>query len=213
MFAEELRNCLGLQVVTINGVPPKTHFAQVMVEADYRMKLIGIGLERPPVKMASYVEKARLGDVARNAMARWFFVPDYKCIREAEDGLAMELVGDGVKLIGEDEMVTGSGERRKAAGRGNRASHAFVTTFTKKYPELADRSPVYAELRNLIDLAVAAAYIQKQDLYVRADWDMPFFRQRKSVPPRGLQRAKNRRDGRQRYRQGRHAGIPHRRRR
>ena len=35
-----------------------THFAQVMIEADYRMKLIGIGLERPPVKLASYVDKA-----------------------------------------------------------------------------------------------------------------------------------------------------------
>ena len=182
VFAEEMRNRLGLQIVTIQGVPPKSHFAQVLVEADYRMKLIGIGLERPPVKMVSYVEKARLGDVARNAMQRWFFVPDYQCVRESEDGLAMELVGDGVKLIGEDEMVTSSGERKQAAGRGNRASHAFVTGFTKKYPELAERSPVYAELRNLIDLAVAAAYIQKQDLYARADWDMPFLGSEKAFP-------------------------------
>lgn len=181
-YAEQLRNCLGLQVVTINGVPAKTHFAQVLVEADYRMKLIGIGLERPPVKMVSYVEKARFGDVARNAMARWFFVPDYQCIRESEDGLAMEMVGDGVKLIGEDEMVTSSGERKKAGGRGNRASKVFVDSFTKKYPELAERSPVYAELRNLIDLSVAAAYIQKQDLYDRAGWDMPFLGSEKAFP-------------------------------
>ena len=31
----------------------------------------------------------------------------------------MELVGDGVKLVGEDELVTADGER-KQAGRGNR---------------------------------------------------------------------------------------------
>ena len=37
---------------------PKTHFAQVLVEADYRMKLIGIGLEQPPVRMVSYVDRA-----------------------------------------------------------------------------------------------------------------------------------------------------------
>ena len=93
-------------------------------------------------------------------MQRWYFVPDYQCVRQSDDQLAMELVGDGVKLVGEDEFVTGSGQRKTAAGHGNKASQAFVTGFTKKYPELAERSPVYAELRNLIDLAVAAAYIQ-----------------------------------------------------
>ena len=43
-FVELLRNSLGGELVSINGVSPKSHFAQVMVEADYRMKLIGIGL-------------------------------------------------------------------------------------------------------------------------------------------------------------------------
>ena len=61
-FVEALRNSLGYQLVRIDGVAPKTHFAQVMVEADYRMKLIGIGLERPPVRMVSYVDRAKPGD-------------------------------------------------------------------------------------------------------------------------------------------------------
>ena len=40
-----LQNSLGQQRITVNGVSPKSHFAQVMVEADYRMKLIGTGLK------------------------------------------------------------------------------------------------------------------------------------------------------------------------
>ena len=179
VFAEEMRNRLGLQIVTIQGVPPKSHFAQVLVEADYRMKLIGIGLERPPVRMVSFVERADPAQVSRNALFRWFFTPDYQCIRVTEDGLGAELVGDGVKLVGEDEMVTGEGDRR-IASRGNRASQVFVSTFTKKYPELADRSPVYAELRNLVDLAVAAAYIQHEDFYAKTGWSMEFFGDEKS---------------------------------
>jgi hypothetical protein len=166
-----LRTSLGLQEVSINGVSPKTHFAQVMVEADYRMKLIGIGLETPPVRLASYVDRASPSQVSRNALQRWFFTPDYQCVRASEDGLAMELVGDGVKLVGEDEVVT-SGGQRKEASRSNPASQAFVVEFTKRYSELADRSPVYAELRNLIDLAVAAAYIQQEDFYGKAKWPM-----------------------------------------
>ena len=119
-------------------------------------------MERPPVKLVSYVDRAKAGSVSRNALQRWFFVPDYQCVRQSEDELAMELVGDGVKLVGEDEVVTSGGERKAAAGRGNKASRDFVVGFTKRYAELAERSPVYAELRNLIDMAVAAAYIQEE---------------------------------------------------
>ena len=169
-----LQASLGLQSVTINGVSPSTHFAQVMVEADYRMKLIGIGLEQPPVRLVSYVERANPAQVSANAMQRWYFMPDYECVRVSQDGLAMELVGDGVKLVGEDEVVLAGGVR-KASSRGNMASQGFVADFTKKYPELADRSPVYAELRNLIDLAVAGAYIQQEEFYDKANWDMEVF--------------------------------------
>lgn len=173
-LTEGLRNSLGLQKIRINGVSPQTHFAQVLVEADYRMKLIGIGLEQPPVKMVSFVDTVRPGQVSRNALFRWYFVPDYQCVRLTEDHLAMELVGDGVKLIGEDEMVAGGGQRQ-AAGRSNKASQTFVTSFTKKYSELAERSPVYAELRNLIDLAVVAAHIQEQDYYGKSGWNLGLF--------------------------------------
>jgi len=55
-----------------------THFAAVLVEADYRMKLIGIGLERPPVRLVSYVDRASPSQISRNALVRWFFTPDYE---------------------------------------------------------------------------------------------------------------------------------------
>ncbi len=174
MIAEGLRTSLGLQTVAISGVSPQTHFAQVLVEADYRMKLIGIGLEQPPVRMASFVDRVNPRQVRRNALMRWYFVPDYECVRMSDDGLAMELVGEGVKLVGEDELVTAGGER-VAAARRNPASEAFVNSFTQRYPELAQRSPVFAQLRNAIDLAVVAAYIQQEDLYHRAEWPLELF--------------------------------------
>lgn len=165
-----LRTSLGLQSVRVMGVSPDTHFAQIMVEADYRMKLIGIGLEPPLVDMVTFIERAD-GAVAQNALFRWYFVPNYECVRTSDDGLAMELVGDGVKLVGEDEVVNAGGQRQAAnAARGNRASVAFCTSFTAKYPEIARKTPVYAQLRNVIDLAVAAAWMQQQDLYGKAEW-------------------------------------------
>ena len=164
-----LKEKLGLQNVTIQGVSPRSHFAQVLVEADYRMKLIGIGIETPPVKMATYVSKANPSDISRNAMQRWFFTPDYDCVRVAEDSLAMEMVGQGVKLVGENELVQADGSRANAAA-GNKASELYCQAFTSLYPQIAARNPVYAQLRNLIDMSVAAAFIQKQDYYGQAGW-------------------------------------------
>jgi hypothetical protein len=173
-IVDQLKEKLGTQVITVGGVSPKTHFAQVLVEADYRMKLIGIGLETPPVRLASYVSRVNAAAVSRNAMQRWFFVPEYECVRVSDDSLAMEIVGEGVKLVGEDEVVGRDGSR-SAAGKSNRASAQFVATFTKMYPKLAERAPVYAQLRNCIDLAVAAAFIQNQDYYGAINWNAELF--------------------------------------
>ena len=180
-IAAGLRESLGEQVVSIRGVSPQTHFAQVLVEADYRMKLIGIGLEAPAVKIDSYVSRANPKDVARNAMERWYFTPNYECVKVSPDKLAMELVGEGVKLIGENERVTAEGGRQ-ASGSTNRASQAFVQQFTAKYAELAKKSPVYAQLRNLIDLSVVAAYIQEQDFYGQSGWKAELFGNEQAVP-------------------------------
>ena len=35
--------------------------------------------------------------------------------------------------------------------------------------------PVFAELRNAIDLSVAAAFIHEMDFYGEANWDLDFF--------------------------------------
>jgi hypothetical protein len=164
-----MKEALGPQKVSVQGVPPASHFANVLVEADYRMKLIGIGMEQPPVKMPTWIELASAGAVAANGLQRWYFVPDYECVRISEDDLAIELVGRGVKLCGADEVVRRDGTRLSAT-RPDRASQAFTQAFTRKYAEIAARNPVYAQLRTMIDLVVAAAYLQEHDAYGKAGW-------------------------------------------
>jgi hypothetical protein len=175
LIVEGLRTNLGLQKVRVLGISPNTHFAQVMVEADYRMKLIAIGMEKPPYqKLIPYIKNADPASANRNALQRWYFVPNYDCLKVSEDHQAMELVGWGVKLVGEHEFVAANGQRSKA-GASSRASTVFTNSFSKFYPEVAARSPVYAQLRNLIDMAVAAAFIQHEDYYSQAGWEMRLF--------------------------------------
>lgn len=176
-----LRTSLGMQNIRVGGVPANTHFAQVLIEADYRMKLIGIGIEKPPIRLASYVDKANPAMVSKNALQRWFFIPDYECVRVTADNDGMELVGDGVKLVGEDQVVMRDGSRQTNA-KSNKASQAFVTGFTEKYSQLAAKVPVFAQLRNCIDMAVAAAFIQQQDFYGKSGWNAELFGSEQNYP-------------------------------
>ncbi|MFM7207291.1 MAG: DUF1598 domain-containing protein [Planctomycetaceae bacterium] len=176
-----MKQALGDQTVSVQGVSPATHFASVLVEADYRMKLIGIGLEPPPVKMPTWIDLASRGATAANALQRWYFVPDYECVRIAEDDLAIELVGQGVKLCGADEVVRADGSRLSSA-RADQASLGFTQAFTKNYAAIAARSPVYAQLRNMIDLVVAAAYMQEHDAYGKAGWGATMLASEGSYP-------------------------------
>jgi hypothetical protein len=170
-----MRQALGPQNISIKGINATTHFAQVLVEADYRMKLIGIGLERPPVRgFQNWIDRVNPAAVAKNALQRWFFVPDYECVKVSHDDLAMELVGQGVKLVGADEVVSSDGSRVKST-TVDIAAKAWTDAFTNKYNEIASAVPVYAQLRNCVDLAVAAAFIQQKDYYGKAGWTMPLF--------------------------------------
>jgi hypothetical protein len=105
--------------------------------------------------------------MARNALQRWYFVPDYERIKVTDDGMAAEFVGQGVKLVGENEVVSEHGGRTQAAAPSG-ASQRFTRGFTERYGQLAERAPVYAQLRNCIDMLVAAAFIDLHDLYAEA---------------------------------------------
>lgn len=181
-----LREALGNQVVTIQGVPADSHFARVLVEADYRMKMIGIGLEKPQVDIPSWAEKVKFRAVAKNALQRWYFTPDYQRITVNPDETAMQLTGNGVKLIGADERVSANGAR-STSGSGDRASRNFTREFTEHYTELAEKSPVYAQLRNLMDMSIVAAFIKEMDYYNQANWKAELFGDESRLPVQAYQ--------------------------
>jgi len=168
------KDALGLQTITIKGVPNTTHFAQILVEADYRMKLIGIGLQDPMIPMQSWIQRTSPGANA-NALQRWYFQADYSSVTTNEAGTALHLQGRGVKLSGEKESVEKNGDRTKTGIAGDKASRDFTKEFTEKFDKLADVTPVFFEMRNLFDISVAAAFIQDRNLYEKSGWKLGAF--------------------------------------
>jgi hypothetical protein len=165
-FVDGVKSALGNHTVRIDGISGKTHAAQVLVAADYRMKRIGLGFDPVPVRMETFV--SRTTPNVGNALFRWYFVPDYQSVVATADGFALELTSDRVKLVAE-------GELDESKARADAASIAYTRSFTRNYPDIAKRILVFAQLRNFIDMTVAAAFIQQQDFYGKSGWQMTLF--------------------------------------
>lgn len=183
-LAAGTRESLGMANVRVFGVPANTNFAKTLIEADYRMKLIGIGLEPPPVKMVTFI--GAVTSARQGALQRWWFTPNYECVRISDDRLAMQLVGQGVQLQGEDKVIGPDGRLLNAAAAGNKASDAFTKSFTDKYEGIANARPVFARLRTNIDLLVAAAFLQREDYYGRSGWKAQVLLDEKLLPTQTL---------------------------
>jgi hypothetical protein len=163
---QTMARILGRQTVSVFGVPADSHFARILVEADYRMKLIALGKEQPGV--LGLRSQLSLLTPGGNSLQRWWFVPLYDPIEVDEAGLSFHLSGQRAQLLAQDEWTDGGG-RRSDAPFTRRTTEKFAALFTEHFPALAEKSPAFAELQNVFDLAVLAALLEKEDLRRRLD--------------------------------------------
>lgn len=176
-WLKALREQLGQQKIVVDGIDPRTRVARVMVEADYRMKLVGIGLEKGTADVPSYLD---LIHVPRGQapppldVLRWWFTLNYDAVRATEDRSAFEIRGKGVQVMSENEMLTALG-RRVHTGKSDPTNSDFAGRFTQHFEALAEKYPVYADLQNIFDLALVASLMQSEQLPERVAWHQTCF--------------------------------------
>jgi hypothetical protein len=162
--ARQMEQAVGPQNITVTGVPPTSHFARVIVAADFRMKRLGMGFEPAPVDgMPSFLDmaKSRRGAL-HNMMPRWWLAPMYEPLRRDADGLAWELRGQGVRCLTEQGFLADGQLER--TGKADAMAQQWADTFTEKFDELAREDSTFGQLRNVMDLAVVAALLTKEGL-------------------------------------------------
>ncbi len=187
-FAEMAR-ILGLQSVRLDGVRKESHLAMALVEADYRMKRVSLGLDNPRVKgMVSHLAFLK---PQGNSMQRLWFVPYYDGILTDKDRQVFELKGQRWQLVSQEEIVSAQGTRSDAATT-RLTTERWAQLFTEKFPEIAESMTVFAELQNLADLMTVWALVRKFGLDREVAWEgfdveqvrvaMPKFRVPEAVP-------------------------------
>jgi hypothetical protein len=176
-WVEQMRSTLGTQDIEVEGLDPRTRAARVMIEADYRMKLVGMGLEEGVPGVKSYLELVHVApgeSPPPMGVLRWWFTLNYDAVLATEDRGAFALRGQGVKVLSENELLTARGERVHT-GQSEPLNREFARSFTEHFDELSEKYPIYAELRNLCDLALVASLVREEDLAGKVGWHMTCF--------------------------------------
>ena len=174
----ELRSQLGRQKINVFGIDPHSRVASAIVEADYRMKLVGIGLEEGTIDVPSYLDMIKPASAKGGRpidVMRWWFTVNYDAVATNADRDVFELRGQGVKVLSESELLTATGQQVHT-GASDPLNAQFAHNFTKHFEALARKYPVYADLQNIFDLALTASLLKSEGLADRVGWHMLEFR-------------------------------------
>jgi hypothetical protein len=152
---EQIEKSLGAQQIRVGGVPASSHFARVLVAADYRMKQIGMGHEKAPIPgLPSYLTMVTAGARGmQNMTPRWWMVPSYKPLVTDEDGLAWELRGGTVKTLTEETLFTADGAKSQT-GKTSPAAQRWADLMTAKFDDLAAKDSVFGAARAGLAMSV-----------------------------------------------------------
>jgi len=172
--AANIAKTLGPQNITFSGVPVTSHFARVLVAADYRMKRLAMGFEPAPVRgLPSFLAMMKAGGKGMSSMLpRWWLEPKYDALLRDADGLAWELRGSSVKAMTEEDFLKTTGSREHT-GKANPVAQRWADNMTAKYDELAVAEPIFGDLRICMELAIVGAMVVKENLATKAGFSMP----------------------------------------
>lgn len=170
-----IKKAFGPQVVSLTAVPTDSRMANTLVAADYRMKRLAMDLESSPVAgLPSYMQMIK-NSGAQQTQPRWWMASDYDAILHSDDMLAWKLTGTGIKAMTEEEIVAMDGSR-KQTGKANKVAEKWANLFTEKFNELCSHNAAFGDLRNVMDLNIAATVIAAHDLEGVAGCDFGFLR-------------------------------------
>jgi hypothetical protein len=177
-WKKQLRETMGQQDIVVFGIDPRTHAARVLVEADYHMKLVGMGLEPTIPEVPSYLDRLTFdpdNPVQPADVVRWWFAAkesDLACDDQME---FFEFVDAGVQVLSESEVLGRNGQRQHT-WKSSGPTQGFARDFSKHFGRMANRYPVYQELQNLFSLALVANLIKHQQLDQRCHRGLTFFK-------------------------------------
>lgn len=177
--------CKKDQNVRILGIPFNTHFAKVMVDADYYMKrLVDGSAELGISSFTSLIDimLARIKEdiihnrpisVQINPANRFEFYPGENKFIETEEGTIV-IEKCPVILLTEIEYLTKSG-KIKGSGQVDPLAQNFAKSFSSHYNQIASKEPMYQELEGLFRFVAIAKIIKNKRVKIDLNYLLDEF--------------------------------------
>ncbi|MDR3111472.1 MAG: DUF1598 domain-containing protein [Planctomycetaceae bacterium] len=176
--AYALEQANGNHVLTIKGVPEASRFATVLAAADFKLKQIGLGHEKAPKNIVpSYV--SLLNSRSRNAsqMPRFWFAPEYDSIQYDSKEQIWDIGGLKVKTLTEARLFDVRSGKPVSTGRIDGTAERWCELMNKNFDKLSTAEPVFSDMKNCMDLAMAVAVIHRERLLEKANCKITAFSQ------------------------------------
>jgi hypothetical protein len=173
---KRMEDAVGPQTVTLSGVSPDSHFAQVLVAADWQMKRIGMGLVPSPVDgLTSYLEMLNEGPNAkRDPLPRWWIAYGDEPVERDSDGLGWRISRTGIQVRTASGRLQGDG-RISTQTESDPLAKKWADSMTQQYDKLGIAEPVFGQLRGCMDLALVTAILASNDLLKHVDLELPML--------------------------------------
>lgn len=160
--ARGMEQAMGPQQVLVYGAPPSSRFALQMIAADYRLKRLALGHDPSPFpSMApSYLDLLARSPGKLQPQHRWWFVAEYDAVRHTADRLGWEFEGTGLKVATAPTGGTFVDDGKQP--KPSRVATVYAEMATRGMKGLIEKVPAFAELQNLVSLAVVSELIRQR---------------------------------------------------
>ena len=174
-WRESLRAAVGKQDVVVHGIAPDSGVAKTIVEADYLMKKVGMGLSPTVDQCPNYFDRVEADPAAAKdqTLIRWWFTMAYDALVKDANDRIFQINGNSIKVLSENELLDQQGQR-KHTGASDDATAGFAEDFSTHIELLSEKHPIFASLKNIFDLALVANIVKKHDVDNRARWGRRF---------------------------------------
>ena len=171
-LADDIQEAMGEHIISLTGVPKDTRFSQVLVAADYRMKRLAMGLAESKARnLPSVIEMAAKARNKMKGAPRMWMECNYQPMATDQSRSVWELRGQGVRALTENEFHDKDGNKVKA-NKDNKFATKWAHNLTERFDEITKSEPVFGDLRNLMDLSVVAAVIEREALVDKTGADI-----------------------------------------
>ena len=182
--------CKAPQTVRVEGMPRGSRVAKVLVEADYRMKMVSQGRVTLPIRSpfsstfetsaARWREEAAEGMESQPVNTRYWFQPGQFSYQASADSDTVFIDVAQVVLNDEDQYLKGSA--LVASGRVGDEARAFTCAWTDRMEDIYKAEPVWRDMHNIFRHFAVARIMRDRDIFNQAGFAAEFLLDRFEIP-------------------------------